>query len=444
MNARLHPILTVKPTDDAYRFLRSTYTTYHSPAQILLPGSTVEVQQAMAHAAGADLPISIRSGGHGLSGTSSNDGGIVIDLSRMDAVTILDRPSRLVRVDAGARWAQVASTLSPHRLAISSGDHGNVGVGGLAAAGGIGWLIRQYGLTIDHVRAATVVLPSGEMVRADRSNPDLLWAVRGAGSYVGVVTDFDIEAMELPGIQVGQIVIDVDREGRQLVEWSRFMQDAPRELTMSGILTASGGGLMLVMTAVYAGSDERLAHDALAPLLAQSGVRAGGIHAARYTDLLPVGHLHPNVGQQSAATTNALLAALTTDSAQALIELALHPAAPFVQVRGIGGAAGDVAPDATAYPHRNAQALVIVTLFPPSGVQELFAVTESLWPHALGAYRSFESHPSDATFARAFPGATGARVHALASRFDPDGVLLPAATGSASRPREKRSPVPSN
>jgi FAD/FMN-containing dehydrogenase len=425
-------LVAVTPADDAYRFLQSTYTTHHSPAQILLPGSPTEVQQAMAYAAGTDLPVSIRSGGHGLSGASSNDGGIVVDLSRMDAVTILDRPSGLVRVDAGARWAQVAAALAPHGLAISSGDHGNVGVGGLATAGGIGWLVRQYGLTIDHVRAATVVLPSGELARADEANPDLLWAVRGAGSYVGVVTDLDIEAMELPGIQVGQVVIEVDRRGRALVEWSRFLQAAPRELTMSGVLAASDGGLVLVLTAVYADTDAHRAQAALAPLLARPGVHAGGLQTARYTDLVPTGHLHANVGQQPTATTNALLAAFTADSAQAVIGLARHPSGPFVQVRGIGGAVADIARDATAYPHRDAQVLVTVTLFPPRGAHELAAVTQPLWPHARGAYRNFESHPSDATFARAFPDATGARVHEMAHRYDPDGVLQRVAPRAAS------------
>ncbi|CAH0249705.1 FAD-binding oxidoreductase [Microbacterium sp. Bi128] len=416
-------LVTVTPADDAYRYLRSTYTTPHSPAQILLPSSPSEVQQAMAYASGTDLPVSIRSGGHGLAGTSSNDGGIVVDLSRMDAVTVLDRPTGLVRVDAGARWAQIAVALAPHGLAISSGDHGNVGVGGLATAGGIGWLVRRYGLTIDHVRAATVVLPSGELVRADEANPDLLWAVRGAGSFVGVVTDLDIEAMELPGIQVGQVVIEIDRDGRALVEWSRFLQAAPRELTMSGVLAASGGRLVLVLTAVFAGTDAPRAHAALAPLLARPGVHAGGLQNARYTDLVPAGHLHANVGQQPSATTNALLAAFTAESAPALIEIARHPSGPFVQVRGVGGAAADIARDATAFWHRDAEVLVTVTLFPPRGAGELAAVARPLWSHALGAYRNFESHPSEATFARAFPGATGERVRELARRYDPDGVL---------------------
>lgn len=413
----------ITPADDAYRYLRSTYTTHRSPALILLPGSPAEVQQAMTYAADSDLPVSVRSGGHGLAGNSSNDGGVVVDLSRMDAVTLLQREPRLVRVGAGARWARVAAELSPHNLAISSGDHGNVGVGGLATAGGMGWLVRAYGLTIDHVRAATVVLPSGELVRADEEHPDLLWAIRGAGSYVGVAINLDIEAMALRGVQVGQVEIGIDREGGALVDWSRFLGSAPRELTMSGVLAPVGGGLVLALTAVFAGTDLRDAQSALRPLLSRSSVRAGGLWSAKYADLVPTGHMHANVGQQPATTTNALLPTLSVDSAQALMALARDSSRPFVQVRGIGGAAADIAPDATAYAHRAAEVLVTATLFPPRGSAELAQAMLPLWPHTLGSYRSFESQPSGLTFDRAFPGTTGVRVRELAQRYDPHGVL---------------------
>ncbi|MFI6294681.1 FAD-binding oxidoreductase [Nonomuraea sp. NPDC050790] len=173
----------VVPGDERYRLLRSTYTTVAAPAAVLLPASAAEVVAALGYAREQDLPLSVRSGGHGLSGRSSNDGGVVIDLSAMNRVEVVDRAARLVRVEAGARWAQVAQALAPHGLAISSGDHGNVGVGGLATGGGIGWLVRHYGLTADRIRAAEVVLADGSLVRTDADHdPDLLWAVRGAGS----------------------------------------------------------------------------------------------------------------------------------------------------------------------------------------------------------------------------------------------------------------------
>ncbi|GAB2472086.1 FAD-binding oxidoreductase [Jatrophihabitans fulvus] len=424
----LGSVRTVTPEDAAYQLLRSTYTTRHSPARILLPRSVDEVSRAVRHAAATHLPVSVRSGGHGLDGRSSNDGGIVVDLGAMNSVSLLEVGSisqpPLVRVGAGARWAHVASALAPHELAISSGDHGNVGVGGLATAGGVGWLVRAYGLTVDHVRAATVVLPSGEVVRADESEPDLLWAVRGAGSFVGVVTDLDIEPMRLPAVQVGQIALELDDDGAALRRWSAFMHSAPRELTMSGIVAASGRQLVLVLTAVFAGDDPRSAGDALAPLLGRRGVHTGSIDYARYSDLVPRGHVHANVGQQPATTTNALLKRLDAGSARAVIEAAKHPARPFLQVRAIGGAANDIGRDATAFAHREAEVLVTATVFPPQDRRTLENAVRSLRRHAVGSYRNFESHPSDDTFRRAFPGTTGERVRRLAQRYDPDGVLF--------------------
>ncbi|GEM31505.1 FAD-binding protein [Nocardia neocaledoniensis NBRC 108232] len=416
-------LATVTPTDKAYRLLRSTYTTVGSPSLILLPRSVDEVSEALTYAASTDLPVSIRSGGHGLSGSASNDGGIVVDLGALNTVSVTDPATGIVRVGAGARWSQVASALSPHELVISSGDHGNVGVGGLATAGGIGWLVRSYGLTIDHVRAATVVLPNGEVVRADAAEPDLFWAIRGAGSYVGVVTDFDIEAEHLPGLQVGQVMIEVDDAGTALRRWSEYMAEAPRELTMSGILTMSGSRVVLAMTAVVAEADPRAAAAMLAPLSNHRGTYRSPLTPARYTELMPPGHIHANLGQQATTTTNALFGRLTEASASALVEVARHRARPLLQVRGIGGAVNDIATDATAYPHRDAEVLVTATLFPPLGGRELGEAVAPMWPHALGAYRNFDSSPSSATFDRAFPGATGERVRELANRYDPDGVL---------------------
>lgn len=105
------------------------------------------------------------------------------------------------------------------------------------------------------------------------------------------------------------------------------------------------------------------------------------------------------------------------------MEVVRHPSRPLVQVRAIGGAANDIALEATAYVHRAAEVLVTVTAFPPQGSHELHAATRPLWGHAIGAYRNFESRPSAETFDRAFPGATGERVRDLAQKYDPAGIL---------------------
>jgi FAD/FMN-containing dehydrogenase len=120
-----------------------------------------EVVAAVAFArANREVPLGVRSGGHGISGRSTNDGGIVIDLKRLNEIEVLDQSTRRVRIGPGARWLDVATALEPRGWAITSGDYGGVGVGGLATAGGIGWFSREHGLTIDHLRAMLLGLPS--------------------------------------------------------------------------------------------------------------------------------------------------------------------------------------------------------------------------------------------------------------------------------------------
>ncbi|WP_405970471.1 FAD-dependent oxidoreductase [Streptomyces sp. NBC_00988] len=391
---------------------------------VLLPETDAEVAETVQYAAGTLLPISVRSGGHGLSGRSSNDGGVVIDLSSMHEVELIDPATRLVRVQAGARWANVARALGRSALAISSGDHGNVGVGGLATAGGVGWFARLYGLTIDHVRAARVVLADGSVVRADSdAHPDLFWALRGAGD-IGIVTEFEIEAARLSSIGVGEVAVEADREGGTLRRWSEYMSAAPRDLTTNGLLVRDGTRFVLQLTAVVADGDLGRARTVAAEL-ARLGVRPFGSRArtASYESMVPTAHLHDNTGQQPSQSTNALLPTLTPSAARALMDVAASPGGALVQLRSLGGAINDIDPGANAYSHRHQQVLAIISVFPHLGGVDLDTVAAPVRAFADGAYRSFDSRPDQAAFARAFPGATGDRVRALQHQYDPDRVF---------------------
>ncbi|GAA2005134.1 FAD-binding oxidoreductase [Microbacterium ulmi] len=415
----------VRPGDTAYALLRSTYTHIASPAVVLRPRDDDEVAAAVRWAAGAGAVVSVRSGGHGLSGAASNDGGIVIDLGELDAIRVLDRHRRLVRVQAGARWGRVAERLAAEGLAISSGDHGNVGVGGLATAGGVGWLTRGFGLTIDRVRAATVVRADGTIVHTDAEHePELLWAVRGAGDAVGIVTSFDIEAIELGDIGIAQIAVEVDRDGDGLRAWSEHLATAPRELTTNGLLLADRGRFVLQLTATVASDDAGVVRRLVDPLTGL-GLRPLGAQAriAPYTALVNAEQLHPNVGQQRSHTTNALLPRLDARSARAVMDVAAHDASPLVQLRSLGGATRDPAPDATAWAHRDAEVLVVASTFPPDDGSALSAAFEPLRRVSSAAYRNFESSPDAETAARAFPPAVAARIARLRERVDPDGVF---------------------
>jgi FAD/FMN-containing dehydrogenase len=209
---------------------RSTYLHPGSPGMVIRPGDALDVIAALAFARGQDVPLSVRSGGHGISGRSTNDGGIVIDLGRLHEVEVLDRATSRIRVGPGARWGNVAQALAPYRLGMSSGNFGDVGAGGLATTAGVGLLVRKHGLTIDHVLAAEVILADGTFVRADAGqHPDLFWALRGAGGNFGIVTAF-----ELGAYAVGEVVFSLSHFPATpdlLVRWGQVLEEAPRELT---------------------------------------------------------------------------------------------------------------------------------------------------------------------------------------------------------------------
>ncbi|WP_440104958.1 FAD-binding oxidoreductase [Streptosporangium sp. H16] len=430
MTAELSPLPAalegklVVPGDRRYPLLRSTYTTVANPAGVLLPENTSEVVAALAFAREQGLPLSVRSGGHGLSGRSSNDGGVVVDLSALNRVEVLDRAARLVRVQAGARWAQVAEELAPYGLAISSGDYGNVGVGGLTTGGGIGWLVRQYGLTIDHLRAAEVVLADGTVVRADAEHdPDLLWAVRGAGAGVGIVTAFEIEATELRDVGYAQITVRLDRDGRVLRHWADYLAEAPRELSTLVNLLPDDRSLVASITAVVADGSERRLRRAVEPLLRIGATLDQHAQIVPYSALVPTAHLHANVGQQPTTTTNGLLTAMTDQDAATIAAVMRGPHRPMIQMRSVGGAVNDVPPDATAYAHRRHGTLVVATVFPPGRGAALDAAWQPLAERVDGTYVNFEGRPDKSAFERIYPGATGDRVRRLWHRYDPDGIF---------------------
>ncbi|KAB2977541.1 FAD-binding oxidoreductase [Streptomyces sp. SS1-1] len=416
----------ITPDDSSYREYRSTYTTVGSPAVVAVPESAGDVAAALLMARERGLPLAVRSGGHGLSGSGTNSEGMVIDLRRMNKITVLNRRKRLVRVEAGARWAQVAEALSPHGLAISSGDHGNVGVGGLATGGGVGWLVRSFGLTVDRIRAVEVMLADGSAVRADASNePDLLWVMRGAGAGAGIALAFEFEAIELRNVGVAQLIARVDPAGHVLQRLDAALKDAPRELTTALMLSSQDFVTSAFITAVVATDDEHVIRRSIEPLLSIGDVALQQAGITPYTNLVPRQHMHSNMGQMRSSTTNGLITDLTPAAARAIVDMASGPTPAHIQMRSLGGAVSDVDPAATAFPHRHQRSLVIASTFPPYGHEALGRAWEPVAQHTEGAYVNFVSNPDKATFDQIYPGPTGTRVAELWKRYDPEGMLRP-------------------
>ena len=183
------------------------------------------------------LPFTVRAGAHSVSGRSIRDGALCIDLRALNRVEV-DPESAIVRVGGGALLGELDAATQEHGLAVPAGQVSHTGVGGLTLGGGIGWLMRRHGLTIDSLRAVEVVLADGQQVRASAAeHPDLFWAMRGGGGDFGVVTRFEFQAHRVgPMVLAGVLVYPWDR-AREAFRASRELMDgAPEELTLFDVL----------------------------------------------------------------------------------------------------------------------------------------------------------------------------------------------------------------
>lgn len=278
----------VRPRDPSYESVRHVYMATGSPAAVVRVRTSAEVPDALAFALAHGGPFAVRSGGHGISSLATNVGGAVIDLSRLDDIELLG--GRRVRIGAGARWGQVAQALYPHGLALSSGDSGDVGVGGLATAGGIGLLGRRYGLTIDHLVAAEMVTADGTVHRVSaEDDPDLFWAIRGAGANFGVVTAFEFDAAPTPTVGQGLFLYRPTDLPGFLEQWGRTVERAPREITAFLVLD----GPIASATVAYAGDDPKAMTAAMEPFTTLPGLSAGKARTVPYSRLpVTTGDVH--------------------------------------------------------------------------------------------------------------------------------------------------------
>ena len=263
----------IEPGDAKYARVRSTYMRGGSPGLVLRPADVAQVAAAIAFAREQDVPLGLRSAGHGISGRSTNNGGIVIDVGKLSTIDVLDSEQRTFRVGPGARWADVAAVLDTRGWALTSGDYGGVGVGGLATSGGIGWFAREQGLTIDHLRTVELVTASGDHVRASsEENPGLFWAMRGAGANFGIATSFEFEAHA--GGDVGRADLSFDASGSAggvagfLERFGAAVEASPRDLTAELVMGARQPSqpIVAMVMAVVHSSDPETVIDRLQPL----------------------------------------------------------------------------------------------------------------------------------------------------------------------------------
>jgi hypothetical protein len=221
------------PDSSEYDDNRAVYNAMidRKPSAIAMCVDAADVQTCVNFARDNAIPLAIRSGGHNAGGLGSVDDGLVINLSKMRGIRV-DLKTKTVRVQAGCRWGDVDHAAHVYGLAVPAGIISTTGCGGLTLGGGVGHLTRNFGLTIDNLLAADVVLADGSMVVASaEENPDLYWALRGGGGNFGVVTSFLFRGNPVHTIFGGPTLWDLDRT-EEIMKWYReFILQAPEELT---------------------------------------------------------------------------------------------------------------------------------------------------------------------------------------------------------------------
>lgn len=419
----------ITPEDSQYATARTTfYVSDATPAVIVRPLNSQDIAAAIKFAAVHSLEISVRSGKHSVAGFSTNNDGLVIDMSALNKVEILDAAAGLVRLESGALWGDVANELGKHKLAISSGDTSTVGVGGLTLGGGIGWMVRKYGYAIDSLVGAEVVLADGSVVHASATeNPDLFWALRGGGGNFGVVVSFDFKAHTQGQVTANTLMYTPENLKQTITNWRDAMRAADRNLTSFMTLIPGFGPTMpagAMVMSCYADATEAAAK-ALQSLQSPGAVVREDATIKDYADMLQ--EAHPPQGLSFTAKS---MYAKTFDDEiiDILSEICCKPGAPIVQLRFMAGAADEVKPEATAVPHRGNELFLYAGFGMPQGageaqISQALQVWEKLERFSTGAYSNFTSTNTPEDIAQMYPASTYERLAKVKRQYDPNNIF---------------------
>jgi FAD/FMN-containing dehydrogenase len=430
----------IEPDDPGYDTARFGWNAAIDrwPAAVACATDADDVSAAIRAARGAGLRFTIRGGGHSVSGRSVVDGALCIDLRQMSGVEV-DPARGVVRVGGGALLGELDAATQEHGLAVPAGQVSHTGVGGLTLGGGLGWLMRHHGLTIDSLVAADVVLASGDIVRASASeHPDLFWALRGGGGDFGAVVSFEFRLHQVgPTVLAGMLVYPWE-SAREALRASRdLMEEAPPELTIFDVLLTAPpeppfpeelrGRRVAVVSVAWSG-DLAEGERVLAPLRAACPPALDLVGPMPYLALqtmldptAPPGwrfydrlHYLPEVSDGF------------IDSVVRGFESVPTPQSHVV-LGWMGGAIDRVAPGETAFGHRDARAFTWV--IGCSANEPLAPVTEwvrRVWEDTAGFAREgvyVNALDSGRSVREAYADEIWERLVAIKRRYDPDGVF---------------------
>jgi FAD/FMN-containing dehydrogenase len=411
------------------------------PAAIVRCADAADVLAAVRFAREHKLTIAVRAGGHNVAGTGTCDGGIVIDLAPMKDVRV-DPRTRRAWAGPGLVWGELDRATQAFALAVPGGIVSSTGVAGFTLGGGLGWLHRSFGLAADNLMSANVITADGRLVRASANdNPDLLWGLRGGGGNFGIVTAFEFQLNPVgTWLTAGPIFY----AARDLVPVARGFREitatAPDGLTLMLLLrrapaapflpTALHGKPVVAIVGCYVGSVADGAK-AMAPLADLAEPVANLVTVRQYTQFQSMldGSWTPGFGNYWKAEYLAGIPDAALDVFAEHLDTITSPLSDF-KVGMLGGVAGRVDPDATAFAHRSAPYVLNINsrwALPGDGEPHM-AWTRSLWDamrpfSAGGTYVNFLGDEGPDRVRAAYGEQTFARLVALKDAYDPRNVF---------------------
>ena len=431
----------ITPEDDAYEQARTVFyrSVDRRPAVIVRPSDAGEVARVVSLARELGAELAIRSGGHSLAGHGVSEGGIVLDLSRMTAMEVDD--------DGRTAWAQTGMTAGrytvaagAHGLATGFGDTGSVGIGGITLGGGVGFLVRKHGLTIDNLLGAELVTADGELRDVDaEAHPELFWAIRGGGGNFGVATRFRFRLHPVDGILGGLLILPATPE--VIASFVAEAEAAPDELsTIANVMVAppmpflpaeAHGQLVILALVCYAGEIEA-GERALAPFRALANPIADLVRPMPYAEIYSLfGEEAGAPGPAQEVARSFFVDSVDSDAAEAVVEHLRASTAPMAvaQLRVLGGAMARVPVAATAFAHRERRVMVAlgaVYEHAEEGPQHeawVNAFAEALRDGTPGVYVNFLGEEGKARVREAYPGDTWDRLAEVKRRYDPTNLF---------------------
>lgn len=428
-------VITVDDAD--YDAARSVFYggVDRKPAAIIRVADAQDVARAISLVRDDEMGVAVRSGGHSNAGYSVTEGGIVIDLRDMRNLEI-DAKNRTAWVETGLTAGEFTSAADAYGLATGFGDTGSVGIGGITLGGGVGYLSRLHGLTIDHLLAAEIVTADGQIHQVDADNePDLFWAIRGGGGNFGVATRFKFQLHELGDMVGGMLVLPATPD--VISEFIRAAKAAPEQLsTIANIMPAPPmpflpaelyGKLVILAMIVYAGKVDA-GMKAVAPFRTLAQPLADMLRPMRYPEMFPPEDpsYHP-----TAVGYTTFMDEVDNDSARTIVEYLLASDAPLrvTQLRVLGGAVGRVQNDATAYAHRHRAIMANLAAF-YTGLEDRVVrqkwvadFASALHDDGSNAYVNFLGDEGERRVRAAYPASTWERLTKIKTKYDPTNLF---------------------